>query len=89
MAKDPSTTQEWADLESAELPRFDMENMSNYFVEWRVSDGAKANDSKNVKSHAYPLFRAGHVQKIVVSHKGNQYFIKSTCLPEMKKRYSL
>lgn len=35
--------------------------------------------------HTYPLFKAGHVQSIVVSHKGNQYFIKCTCLPEMKK----
>ena len=54
-------------------------------VERRVSDGAKANDNKNVKSHAYPLFKAGHIQSILVSHKGNEYFIKSTCLPEMKK----
>ena len=85
MAKELSTTQEWVDIESAELPHFDMENMFNYFVERRVSDGAKANDSKNVKSHAYPLFKAGHIQSVLVSHKGNQYFIKSTCLPEMKK----
>ena len=85
MATQLCTTQEWVAIESAELPHFNMENMFNYFVERRVSDGAKANDNKNVKSHAYPLFKAGHVQSILVSHKANQYFIKSTCLPEMKK----
>ena len=64
MAKEICTTQEWVAIESAGLPHFDMENthtcMFNYFVERRVSDGAKANDNKNVKSHAYPLFKAGH-----------------------------
>ena len=45
MAKELSTAQEWVDIESAELPHFDMENMFNYFVERCVlSDGAKAND---------------------------------------------
>ena len=43
MAKELSTTQEWVHIESAELPHFDMENMFNYFVERRVSDGAKVN----------------------------------------------
>ena len=85
MATQLCTTQEWVAIESAELPHFNMENMFNYFVERRVSDGAKANDNKNVKSHAYPLFKAGHIQSILVSHKGNEYFIRSTCLPEMKK----
>jgi hypothetical protein len=60
--------QEWVDIESADLPHFDTENVLDYFVERCVSDGAKANDNTNGKWHAYPLFKAGHVQSILVSH---------------------
>ena len=59
-AKELSTTQGWVDIESAELAHIDMEIMFNNFIERCVSDGAKANDGKSVKSHAYPLFKAGH-----------------------------
>ena len=92
--KELYTTQEWVAIESTELPHFDMENvMFNCFIERHVSDGAKANDYKkfNVKlSHMHILYinQAMHIS-IYVSHKGNEYFIKSMCLPEMKKRYSL
>ena len=39
------------------LPHFDMELIS---LLKRMYHGAKANDSKNVKSHAYPLFRTAN-----------------------------
>ena len=34
---------------------------------------------------ANPLFKAGHIQSILVSCKGNHFFIKCICLLEMKK----
>lgn len=78
-------TQEWVDIKSAKLPEFTMENMSVYFVSRLVSDGKAANDYKNLKKKAYPLFKAGHIQSILVSYQNDQYIVKCICLPEMKK----
>ena len=44
-----------------------MENVSIYFASQLVSDGNAANDYKNLKKkRAYPLFKAGYIQSILV-----------------------
>ena len=85
MTKEPSATKEWVKLEAAKLPHFTIGNITTYFISRLATDGTKANDYKNLNTHAYPLFKAGHIQSILVSCKGNHFFIKCICLPEMKK----
>ena len=40
---------------------------------------------KDLNSHAYPLFKAGHVLSTFIAMQPNNYIIKCVCLPEMKK----
>ena len=80
-----SNTEEWLKLELAELPSFTTGNMTSYFVTRLAGDGKAANDFKNLNKHAFPLFKAGHIQSILVSHSKNIFIIKCYCLPEMKK----
>ena len=44
-------------------------------------------DFKNLNSHAFPLFKAGHIQKIEVALDldNNNCLCRCICLPEMKK----
>ena len=56
-----------------------------YFITRVTSDGKPANDFKNVNSHAYPLFKAGHIQSVFAMQKDTSHYIKCVCLPEMKK----
>ena len=85
MTKELSATHSWVKLESAELPPFTIGNITTYFVSRLTSDGKKAKDYKNMNTRAYPLYEAGHIQSIFVSHNDNLFFIKCVCLPEMKK----
>ena len=52
------------------LPEFTLANMMNYFVTRKVCDGEIASDFKHVNNHSYPLFKAGHIQRIRLI-KGN------------------
>ena len=58
---------------------------TNYFITRIASDGKPTNDFKNLNTHAFPLFKAGHVQSIYVIRKDNSHNLKCICLPEMKK----
>ena len=58
------SNQDWMKLEDSNIPKFNTKNLSNYFIDRTALDGRPANDSKNVNSHAYPLFMAGHIQSI-------------------------
>ena len=78
-------TDQWLKLELAELPTFTTGNMTAYFVTRLAGDGKAANDFKNLNKHAFPLFKAGHIQSILVSRTNNIFIIKCCCLPEMKK----
>ena len=42
---------------------------------------------RTLNSRAYPLFKAGHIQSIMVTHNNtlNSHIIRCTCLPKMKK----
>ena len=64
---------------------FTIGNITTYFVSRIASDGKKANDYKNLNSRAYALYKAGHIQSIMVLHMNNLYYVKCACLPEMKK----
>ena len=78
-------TQEWVKIEDSSIPLFTIANITNYFITPVTSDGKPANDFKNLNSHAYPLFKAGHIQPVLAMHKDTSHYIKCVCLPEMKK----
>ena len=60
--------------------------MLSYFVTRKVWDGKIAGDFKQINSHSYPLFKAGHVQRIqVFKGNDNNVYLSSVCLPEMRK----
>ena len=60
-------------------------SMTSCFISRLASDGLPTNDYKDLNSHAYGLFKAGHVQSIFVSSQASKYDIKCVCLPEMRK----
>ena len=68
-----------------ELPPFNMANMTNYFITCITCDGKSANDFKHLNTKAYPLFKDGHVQNIVVYEADNFVYVRAACLPEMRK----
>ena len=60
--------------------------MTNYFVSRLASDGSPTNNFKDLNSHAFPLFKSGHIQSIFVAmQQPDKYMIRCRCLPEMKK----
>ena len=67
------------------MPPFTIANITNYFISRIACDGKPANDFKNLNSHAYPLFKAGHIQSISYCCKDTFHVIRCTCLPEMRK----
>ena len=79
------SNQDWMKLEDSNIPKFNTKNLSNYFIDRTALDGRPANDSKNVNSHAYPLFMAGHIQSIYTKIQDSLCLIKCTCLLEIKK----
>ena len=76
---------EWTKLEDSNIPQFTIANITNYFITRIASDGKPANDFKNLNTHAFPLFKAGHIQSIYVIRKDSSHNLKCICLPEMKK----
>ena len=60
--------------------------MFGYFVTRKVCDGNIAGDFKHINSHSYPLFKAGHVQRIqVIKGNDSNVYLSAVCLPEMRK----
>ena len=76
---------EWTKLEEATIPNFYMDHMITYFVTRLADDGRPMNDYKDLSSHAFPLFKTGHIQSVFVATHNDIYKIKCICLPEMKK----
>lgn len=76
----------WQKLQSVKLPEFTIGNITHYFIK-RITeyDGKPSNDRKNLNKHAFPLFKAGHVQNIEVAMDAKRCNCKCICLPEMKK----
>ena len=62
-----------------------MSHVVSYFVTRTVQDFQPAGDFKSVNKSAENLFRCGHVQNVQFVTAGDICFIKSKCLPEMRK----
>ena len=68
------------------LPEFTLANMMNYFVTRKVCDGEIAGDFKHVNNHSYPLFKAGHIQRIrLIKGNNSNVYLSAVFLPEMRK----
>lgn len=68
------------------LPEFTLANMMNYFVTQKVCDGEIAGDFNHVNNHSYPLFKAGHIQRIrLIKGNDSNVYLSAVCLPEMRK----
>ena len=64
---------------------FGMSQIVSYFVTRTVRDSMPAGDFKSVNRSAENLFRCGHVQNIESVVVGDSLYIRSKCLPEMRK----
>ena len=84
----PPSTPSWLRLADGRtlLPEFSLANMLSYFVTRKEWNGNIAGDFKHINSHSYPLFKAGHVQRIqVLKGNDNNMYLSAVCLPEMRK----
>lgn len=79
----------WSPLDtfaqSDSCPVFNMSHIVAYFVTRTVKDSLPAGDFKSVNKSAENLFRCGHVQSILSVAVDDVFYIKSKCLPEMRK----
>lgn len=68
----PASTALWKKIADGPtlLLEFSLANMMAYFVTCRVCDGQNAGHFKHLNNHSYPLFKSGHIQKILTI-KGN------------------
>ena len=83
-------SQDWIDIRrayttAAEVPKFTNGQMVTYFVCRTVSDGLPAGDFKAINSKAKGLYDCGHIQNIEVSLTAERVWVRSDCIPEMKK----
>ena len=70
------TNLKWINLEDSAIPPFTIGCITNYFVSRIADDGLPRNDYKHLNSHAYPLFKAGHIQSISVAMQADTYKIR-------------
>ena len=66
-------------------PDFSMSQIVAYFVTRTVKDSLPAGDFKSVNRSAENLFRCGHIQRIECVPEGDILYVRSNCLPEMRK----
>lgn len=64
---------------------FNMSHIVAYFVTRTVKDSLPAGDFKSINKSAENLFRCGHVQNIQLASVTGILYIKSNCLPEMRR----
>ena len=83
----PPSTAMWKGIADGRtlLPQFSLANMMAYIVARKVCDGQIAGDFKRINNHSYPLFKAGHIQRIRVIKGNNNVHLSGVCLPEMRK----
>ena len=85
-----TVTLRWTSLQFLRLDtlpslKFNMANLTTYFITRSVSNQRAAKDFKNLnKKAAYPLFKDGHVQEIKTCIHQQHYYITAICIPEMK-----
>ncbi len=79
----------WKDIKSSINGTFKLNfnnsNIVSYFISRSVTDGLPAGDFKAINKSAEYLFRCGHIQSIEYIVSKNNIYIKSQCLPEMRK----
>ena len=64
--------------------------MLSYFVTRKVCDGNIAGDFKHINSHSYPLFKAGHVQRIqVIKGNDNNMYLSAFLLTRNEEKRRL
>ena len=86
-----TVTLRWTSLQFLRLDtlpslKFNMANLTTYFITRLVSDQRAAKDFKNLNKKAvYPLFKDGHVQEIKTCIHQQHYYITAIRIPEMKK----
>ena len=68
-----------------EVPQFTMSDIMSYFVTRCLEDSLPSGDFKSISKSSENLFRCGHVQNIQVSKLDDCVYVKSQCLPEMRK----
>ena len=84
----PTSTAMWKGIADGRtlLPEFSLAKMMAYFVTRKVCDGQIAGDFNHLNNHSYPLFKAGHIQRIrVIRGNDNNVYLSGVCLPEMRK----
>ena len=84
----PPSTAMWKGIADGRtlLPEFSLANMMAYFVTRKVCDGQIiAGNFKHINNHSYPLFKAGHIQRIRVIKGNDNVYLSGVCLPEMRK----
>lgn len=83
----PPTTVLWKGIADGRtlMPELSLASMMAYFVTRKVCDGQNAGDFKHVNIHPYPLFKSGHIQKIMtIKGNDNNVYLNAVCLPEMR-----
>lgn len=83
----PPTTLLWKGIADGRtlMPELSLASMMAYFVTRKVCDGQNAGDFKHVNIHSYPLFKSGHIQKIMtIKGNDNNVYLNAVCLPEMR-----
>ena len=78
-------TQDDHESSDDQVPQFTMSNIMTYFVTCCLKDSLPARDFKSISKSAENMFRCGHVQDIEVVTDNDSVYIKSNCLPEMRK----
>ena len=87
MTKEPSTTKEWVKLEAAKLPHLTIGNITTFIFQDLPQMEQKL---MITNTHAYPLFKAGHIQSILVPCKDNIFFYQVyNMLTGNEGRYSI
>ena len=56
-----------------------------YFVDRQTCDGMPASDVKSINENAYALSEKGHIQKVDLTTDPQSIYVRSICLPEMRK----
>lgn len=64
---------------------FTTQNLVDYFVYSRETDGLQRQDWKSLNAGGFKLFAEGHVQDVHISTCDDDCKLKAVCLPEMKK----
>lgn len=83
----PPTTVLWKGIADGRtlMPELSLASMMAYFVTRKVCDGQNAGGFKHVNIHSYPLFKSGHIQKIMtIKGNDNNVYLNAVCLPEMR-----